>query len=176
MYPAAFAPYPAGIIPEVIYDELPVVAVAASNPDKSVALFSNAGPWVHACRPGAALVSTMPPVDASGSPSVEFDTTDDAPSLREPRGNNIRSTLDPDDFTAGFGVWSGTSFAAPILAAEIAQYFTLNRLLNAKDVDPIKALDRGWKAITDRVPSLRRPAQESSYQPQRTEYSRQAVP
>jgi subtilisin family serine protease len=158
MFPAAFAPYPGGSIAKPLPDELPVVAVGGSNPDHSVALFSNEGPWVRAHRPGAALVSTMPPFDAAGSPRIEVDSSGADRTLRRPRANNVRSTIDPDDFTSGFGVWSGTSFAAPILAGELAQYLTVYRLL-AADVDPGRAVDRGWEAIGNRVPNLRRPGQ-----------------
>ena len=28
--------------------------------------------------------------------------------------------MDPDDYRGGFAVWSGTSFATPVLAAELA--------------------------------------------------------
>jgi hypothetical protein len=28
--------------------------------------------------------------------------------------------MDPDDYRSGFAVWSGTSFATPVLAAELA--------------------------------------------------------
>jgi subtilisin family serine protease len=175
MYPAAFAPHSGGIVPKVMHDELPVVAVGASNPDKTVALFSNAGPWVRACRPGAALVSTMPPIDASGSPSIEYEASGKEPTLRQPRGRTTRATLDPDDFSAGFGVWSGTSFAAPILAAEVAQYLAIRRLLDRDDVDPAKAVDRGWEAVTDRVPSLQRPLPATSYMPEATGYSWQVA-
>ncbi|WP_375423764.1 S8 family serine peptidase [uncultured Friedmanniella sp.] len=147
LYPAAFGPHPGGAVPAVQHDELPVVAVGASNPDRSVAMFSNEGPWVTAHRPGAALVSTMPPFDGSASPHLE----------ERPRGETPRSTLDPDDFTAGFAVWSGTSFASPILAGEIAQYLHSHRLLGREDFDRGSALDRGWQAVTDRVPVLVRP-------------------
>jgi len=163
MYPAAFAPYPDGVISDVLADELPVVAVGASNPDRSVALFSNEGAWVRAHRPGAALVSTLPPTDAAGSPSVEFETDVKEPALREPYGKTLRSTLDPDDFTAGFGVWSGSSFAAPILAGEIAAHLTAMGLPPADDVDPRHAVTRGWDAISARVPTLQRPGQKSGY-------------
>ena len=61
--------------------------------------------------------------------------------------------------TSGFGVWSGTSFAAPILAGELAQYLTVDKLLACDDVDPSHAIDRGWEAISNRVPDLRRPGQ-----------------
>ena len=40
----------------------PIVSVGALNPNRTDALFSNAGPWVRAYVPGAAVVSTMPGV------------------------------------------------------------------------------------------------------------------
>jgi subtilisin family serine protease len=152
MYPAAFSPYPAGPVPRPLRDEVPVVAVGATNPDRSVALFSNEGPWVQAHRPGAALVSTLPPFDGARSPEVEQLTP----------GRTRRSTLDPDDFTSGFGVWSGTSFAAPILAGEIAQHLLVSDppLERDADVDVPVAVQRGWQAVTARVPALVRPDPE----------------
>ena len=41
-------------------ERVPIVSVGAMNPDRTVALFSNAGEWVACHRPGAALVSTFP--------------------------------------------------------------------------------------------------------------------
>jgi hypothetical protein len=32
----------------------------------------------------------------------------------------MRETVDADDFRGGFAVWSGTSFAAPVVAGRIA--------------------------------------------------------
>ena len=32
-----------------------------------------------------------------------------------------REALDPDDYSVRFGVWSGTSFSAPLLAAHIVR-------------------------------------------------------
>jgi serine protease len=32
-----------------------------------------------------------------------------------------RGAVDSDDYSGGFGLWSGTSFAAPALAGDIAQ-------------------------------------------------------
>jgi subtilisin family serine protease len=170
MYPAAFAPYSGGTIPDPLPEELPVVAVGGSNPDHSVALFSNEGAWVRGHRPGAALVSTMPPFDASGSPRIEFDSTGVDGTLRTPRPNNVRSTIDPDDFTSGFGVWSGTSFAAPILAGELAQYLTVHNKLAGNDVDASHAVDRGWEAIHNRVPDLRRPGQGVDFEADDADY------
>ena len=147
MYPAAFAPHPGGLVPAPLADEVPVVAVGATNPDRSVALFSNEGPWVHAHRPGASLVSTLPAFDGSRSPTLE----------RRPPGLAPRATIDPDDFSAGFGVWSGTSFSAPVLVGEIAQHLHASGALVADDVDPAAAVARGWAAVTARVPALLRP-------------------
>ena len=109
-YPAAFAPYGGGPVPD---DEnvVPVSAVGARNPDGTIALFSNDGPWVGYLRPGASLVSTFPiTFDASANPSHEIITAN----------GEVRASFDPDDFSSGFGVWSGTSFAAPVLAGEVA--------------------------------------------------------
>jgi subtilisin family serine protease len=148
MYPAAFAPYPGGLVPAPLANEVPVVAVGATNPDRSVALFSNEGPWVHAHRPGASLVSTLPAFDGSRSPTLE----------RRRSGLAPRATIDPDDFSSGFGVWSGTSFSAPVLVGEIAQHLHAAGVLADDDADPAAAVARGWAAITARVPSLARPA------------------
>ncbi len=102
-YPAAFADAPEFNT----VGSLPLVAVAALNPDRSVALFSNDADWVNGESAGANVVSTAP-VRASGAWSA--DTT-----FRGPNGER-RGTIDPDHFSSGFATWSGTSFAAPVLA------------------------------------------------------------
>lgn len=101
-FPAAFAGHP-----EFKQDNvLPLVSVAALNPDGSVAIFSNDGPWVTSEAVGVNLISVTPTVpDASAEPWI---------SVVGP-GGQLRSTVDPDDLR-GFAVWSGTSFAAPVLA------------------------------------------------------------
>ena len=87
------------------------ISVGALNPaDHSVALFSNIGDWVDVYAPGVSLVSTVP-VDFDGG--IQAGTRDDKNGRR-------RETLDVDDFRGGFGVWSGTSFAAPVVAGRIA--------------------------------------------------------
>lgn len=102
-YPAAFADDPQ------FTDEahLPMASVAALNPDLSVALFSNDGEWVLAEAPGANVVSTAP---TAAQGSWNQDTAFAGP------GSTIRGTIDPDSFSGGFCTWSGTSFAAPVLA------------------------------------------------------------
>jgi hypothetical protein len=42
------------------------------------------------------------------------------PAARSEQHGRPRESIDPDDFRGGFGVWSGTSFSAPIVAARIA--------------------------------------------------------
>ena len=87
------------------------LSVGALNPaDHSVALFSNIGDWVDVYAPGVSLVSTVPVVFDGG---VQAGTRDDKNGRR-------RETLDVDDFRGGYGVWSGTSFAAPVVAGRIA--------------------------------------------------------
>lgn len=111
LLPAGFAPHDGSPFAD---DEsmAPMVSVGATNPDASTSLFSNTGPWVTDWQPGASLVSTMPPSFAGGfQPSISYTDPD----------GWVRATLDPDDFTTGFGVWSGTSFAGPVLAGALLQ-------------------------------------------------------
>jgi subtilisin family serine protease len=90
---------------------VPLVSVGALNPNKkTIALFSNLGSWVACHRPGAAVVSTMPPFNGSLQPGIDIVVP----------GDGERSLIDMDDYTGGFGTWSGTSFAAPVLVGEIA--------------------------------------------------------
>lgn len=112
-YPAAFAVDPDFAKPAV----LPVVSVAALNPDGTVAPFSNDGPWVTAEAPGVDLVSASPDLPDAGS-EPRYTT-------RGPGGRR-RSSLDPDDYRSGFAVWSGTSFAAPVLAGEYLRRLSAN--------------------------------------------------
>lgn len=119
-YPAAFAIDPAfGAV-----DVVPLVSVAALNPDGTVAQFSNDGPWVIAEAPGVNLVSTAP-TDTDGSARAGVAA---AGPLGRPRGG-----VDPDRFASGFASWSGTSFAAPALAG---MYL---RALTDADFPPLSA-------------------------------------
>ena len=89
-----------------------IVGVGATNPDdRSVALFSNVGDWVTAHAPGAGIVSTVPTtLSGSMNPTIRVDSVGPGP----------RAGVDFDDFRSGFAVWSGTSFASPWIAGEIA--------------------------------------------------------
>jgi len=101
-FPAAFA--------EPGHEAL--VGVGATNPDdRSIALFSNVGDWVTAHAPGAGVVSTVP-TTLSGSLNPGLTVTGFGPGPR--------AGVDFDDFSSGFAVWSGTSFASPWIVGEIA--------------------------------------------------------
>jgi serine protease len=88
-----------------------IVSVGALNPNGTKALFSNDGDWVNTWDSGAALVSTYPRhLQGSFTPSARsFVKSKD----------HARETVDVDSFGSGFVVWSGTSFAAPLVAARL---------------------------------------------------------
>jgi flagellar hook assembly protein FlgD len=76
-----------------------VVAVGATRPDGSArASFSSFGPWVTVAAPGQSIPIALP---------MKYDTHDDA--------------------VDGYSVWDGTSFSAPIVAAEAALVKSLNQ-------------------------------------------------
>ncbi|MBK9156585.1 MAG: S8 family serine peptidase [Micropruina sp.] len=133
---------PAGFAGQVVgleRDALPLVSVGSLNPGQaSVSLFSNAGEWVTTYRPGASIVSTLPVTqDASAQPSRH--------AAAAPGDQRTRATIDPDDYSGGFGVWSGTSFAAPVLAGELAQQLVQQ---GPEDVHLDALIERGWKALS----------------------------
>jgi subtilisin family serine protease len=143
MYPAAFTPYPDGLVPAFDPNCTPLISVGALNPNGTVAMFSNAGEWVACNRPGADLVSTFPRTFQGG----------EAPAMEVTVDGVVRATIDPDDFSCGFGTWSGTSFAAPYLAGEIAQALIAQARADGSPstmaaTDPGTAVQRSWSAIT----------------------------
>jgi subtilisin family serine protease len=115
--------------------------VGALNPSgQSVATFSNSGPWVTCHRPGVHVVSTLPTtLQASAGADLAL-VVDGHP----------RSSVDADDHRGGFGVWSGTSFAAPALAGALAA--RLHREDDeATDVSPGGLAARAWTALGDEL-------------------------
>jgi subtilisin family serine protease len=139
MYPAAFSPHSGSTATKFDPNCVPVVSVGALNPDgKSTALFSNEGEWVRCMAPGAALVSAFPT-------NVEGPAQ---PSYRVAFGTSMRATIDPDNFSSGFATWSGTSFAAPILAGEIAQELLDGVHGDCGPTDAASAVARGWAAFS----------------------------
>jgi len=137
-HPASFAGQAVGLRP----DAVPLLSVGALNPNGTVAHFSNAGTWVSCERLGVEVVSTLP---------VTLEGTDEPIERGEHRGE-ARSALDPDDFSGGFGTWSGTSFAAPLLAGQLLAHLARSRSLGS--ADRATAVRRGWAAVRREVPDL----------------------
>lgn len=83
-----------------------VVAVTALD-GENLAEFSNRGPWVDACAPGVDVRSTF--IDWQG------------PLAPPPRPGEVvdPASLRTQDFR-GWARWSGTSLAAPLVAARLA--------------------------------------------------------
>jgi subtilisin family serine protease len=112
-----------------------VTSVGASNPNRTVAHFSNQAAWVDCFAPGAALVSTFPTVDGSQQPAREVRLAGTGPPIP---GNSVdlgrRQTPDPDDYSAGWAVWSGSSFAAPWIAAKLAAALVTNAMDPCRDL------------------------------------------
>jgi subtilisin family serine protease len=135
-YPAAFAARPAA--PR----RAPLISVGALNPNGSKALFSDGGRWINAWAPGAAMISTFP-TDVNGSREPEVSMAAH-PADAIPAGPPLpaeRAALDPDDYSSGFAAWSGTSFSAPQVAAQIAR-----EMLAGGAANPSLRLDQGGAA------------------------------
>lgn len=133
-YPAGFADQPVatGSGPQVI-------SVGALNPNTTKALFSNEGPWVRCWATGAAIVSTYP-TDIRGSGEADREV----PDLH-------RASLDPDDYSAGFAVWDGTSFAAPLAAAAVTNALVKTASHDSgfklTTIDRETVVKRAWAAL-----------------------------
>jgi hypothetical protein len=131
-YPAAFAGQPSAP------DEVPLISVGALNPNGTRAVFSDGGRWVTAWAPGAAVISTFP-VDVNGA---------DQPAIRVP--GQARESFDTDDYRSGFAAWSGTSFSAPMMAADVVR--AMLAPLEGASPDPALRLDvPGAQAASRRV-------------------------
>jgi hypothetical protein len=83
------------------------------------ACFSNRGPWVDACAVGVDVVSTFPPFDG------ELAAVEPPQSCQEP-GASVAAVPTSGSFEQRRARWSGTSFAAPLVTAAIAQRMTTN--------------------------------------------------
>ncbi|QKV72452.1 S8/S53 family peptidase [Amycolatopsis sp. Hca4] len=103
-----FLPAALGVLDPPPAPGQPVLGVGALNPNGTTAWFSNGGPSATCYAPGARIVSAFPP-DVNGSAR---------PGRYVPAKG--REQADLDDFSSGFAVWDGTSFAAPYIAAELA--------------------------------------------------------
>jgi serine protease len=159
MYPAAFTPYEGGLVTPAA-GVVPVLSVGSRNPDGSIALFSNSGKWVTAWDTGAALVSTFPVTFNGGALS--------STEVEDQFAGAPRRTIDPDSYgtidqsatTGGFGTWSGTSFAAPVMAGRLAQELIDGpvrdaTIPNLDDNSQASAVTRGWAAVRARTRLVR---------------------
>ncbi len=119
--------YPAAFTLRAPLGPVPVISVGALNPNGSRALFSDGGRWVWAWAKGAAVVSTFPD-DINGSRTPEVRTHPHPDNELPPEGRlpAEREALDPDNYHGGFAVWSGTSFSAPLIAAQLATQLLKN--------------------------------------------------
>jgi len=132
VYPAAFAadPNPPAV---------PIVSVGATNPDGAYAHFSNYGTWVTHRAVGAGVISTITRFDGDLQPPVQSAYPD-----------SIGVTIDPDDFSAGFARWSGTSFAAATVAGRLAM--TLTERGTVPPGSPSDRIERARRALAALVP------------------------
>jgi serine protease len=113
---------------------VPIVSVGALNPNGTDALFSNAGPWVRAYAPGAAVMSTLPQFQGGLEPQARTEAY-----------MRVRESIDPDDYTGGFALWSGTSFSAPLFAGRVAAELADEIV----DDDREAAVARAWAVLED---------------------------
>jgi Subtilase family len=94
----------------------PVINVGALNPNGSKALFSNESKAVTCYAPATNVISTFPQdINASRQPLIQVAATNraDLPQSRQ--------SPDTDDYTlSAMSIGSGTSFAAPYIAAHLA--------------------------------------------------------
>ena len=59
-----------------------------------------------------------------------------------------RESLDPDDYSGAFAVWSGTSFSAPLLAARITQALMEGARRDGLKLTPCGAQDTQNRALS----------------------------
>jgi hypothetical protein len=101
-------------------------------------------------------MSTMPPFRGGLQPTAK--------TWVEGR---LRESVDPDDFSSGrgrddkprggFGVWSGTSFAAPLMAGALAAAMSKELINRAHPPHgSTAAVRRGWRAV-ERLTDINRP-------------------
>lgn len=125
-----------------------VISVGALNPNHTKALFSNdSHKWVRCWAPGVAIVSTFPR-QIQGIAAAPFAR----PAWAPPTLPKRRETQDFDDFSSGFAIWFGTSFATPqVAAAFVAEMIKPCRghseMPDLAEIDPASARARALAVI-----------------------------
>ncbi len=148
-FPAALWPWGPEVVVPDSRKAAPHVSVGALNPNGTVALFSNIGPWVKTYAPGAGVLSAFPALNGG----LQAEVRNDRQGLR-------RESIDPDDFRGGFALWSGTSFAAPYVAGMIAAGIS-EALMSGKVSDDkarIAQTRKVWKTVEKDLLEMRRGA------------------
>jgi len=134
--------YPAALATRSAPQGLSVVSVGAQNPNGTHAAFSDVASWVHAWAPGAAIISTFPiDVDGVRKPDIVVPGSSHSSTIE---------SLDPDDYRSGFVAWSGTSFAAPAMAASVVRVM-LESIAQAPSDTSVRLDKLGAAAAIERV-------------------------
>lgn len=137
----------------------PVISVGALNPNGSKALFTNEGPYVTCYATGTNVISTFPQdANASRQPAVQVSAKnrEDLPQYRQ--------SPDVDDHSnSPFGVWTGSSFAAPHVAAHLAN--ALHGMAPVTGSSTTSKVDQAMKHAKDAVAKVQEAAQPPAKPP-----------
>jgi hypothetical protein len=106
---------------------------------------------VTAWEYGALVVSTLPGFQGGLQPPTAVVDATATGGVGGPGAGRRRADVDVDDYTGGFGIWSGTSFAAPLLAGRLAAaLFDAGGSAGGvlRQTDGPQAVERTWSALT----------------------------
>ncbi|MDX8030276.1 S8 family serine peptidase [Lentzea sp. BCCO 10_0856] len=136
----------------------PVISVGALNPNGSKALFTNEGKSVTCYATGTNVISTFPQdANASRQPLVQV------PAVNRPGLPQFRQSPDVDDHRLSpFTVWTGSSFAAPHIAAHLAK--ALHDMAPA-EATGIGKTEQAMKRAADAVAAVKHAANPPTDEP-----------
>ncbi|GAB2849830.1 S8 family peptidase [Lentzea nigeriaca] len=148
--------YPAALAKRTTEDPVkngapPVISVGALNPNLTKSLFSNdSEEWVTCWARGASLISTFPEsANAARSAAYRVEKRLSWPrGLPENDPIHFRESMESDDYLGGFAMWSGTSFATPLVAGKLAKLLFDDKENTSFDVgDTIERANRVIKQL-----------------------------